>query len=202
MHYPLLVFRNSPATFNADMTGKSLRYSRAVAAIVLGVGISLPAMADELDPLFDRLKTVEPSDYKPIEEKIWQEWSKSGSPAMDLLLERGRAALEDKRIDEAIGHFTALTDHAPQFAQGWHARATAYYEAQLYGPAIADLQIALRLEPRHFGAMSGLAVILEDLDRPAQALEVLREVEAIHPHREDLRARIDKLEKLTAGQQI
>ena len=184
------------------MTGKSLRYSRAVAAIVLGVGISLPAMADELDPLFDRLKTVEPSDYKPIEEKIWQEWSKSGSPAMDLLLERGRAALEDKRIDEAIGHFTALTDHAPEFAQGWHARATAYYEAQLYGPAIADLQIALRLEPRHFGAMSGLAVILEDLDRPAQALEVLREVEAIHPHREDLRARIDKLEKLTAGQQI
>ncbi|WP_255449541.1 tetratricopeptide repeat protein [Shimia ponticola] len=184
------------------MTGKTLRHSCAVAAFLAGVGISLPVWADTLDPLFERLQTVEPGEYKPIEDKIWQEWAKSGSPAMDLLLERGRAALEDDRVEEAIEHFTALTDHAPDFAQGWHARATAYYEAELYGPALSDLQVALRLEPRHFGALSGLAVILQDLDRPAQALEVLRAVEAIHPHRENLQERIDQLEKLTAGQRI
>ncbi|MEM1302370.1 MAG: tetratricopeptide repeat protein, partial [Pseudomonadota bacterium] len=182
------------------MTGKTLRHKCAVAAFVAGVGISLPLSADTLGPLFERLKSVDAEDYQPIEDKIWQEWSKSGSPAMDLLLERGRAALEDDKVGEAIEHFTALTDHAPDFAQGWHARATAYYEAKLYGPAIADIQMALRLEPRHFGALSGLAVILEDLDRPTQALEVLRAVEAIHPHRENLRERIDRLEKRTAGQ--
>ena len=174
----------------------------AVAAFALGVGISGPVFGDQLDPLFERLLNVEPHDYKPIEEKIWAEWSKSGSPAMDLLLQRGTEAIESERYGEAIEHLTALTDHAPEFAQGFHARATAYYQSKLYGPAIADLETALRLEPRHFGALSGLAVILEELDQLDQALEVYRAVEAIHPNRENLRDRIEHLETLTAGEPI
>lgn len=121
---------------------------------------------------------------------------------MDLLLKRGQQAMEAERYAEAIDHFTALTDHAPDFAQGWHARATAYYQRKLYGPALADIQTALRLEPRHFGALSGLAVILEELDRPAQALEVYRAVEAIHPQRENLRAKIEQLQTMTEGRAL
>ncbi|MEM8591115.1 MAG: tetratricopeptide repeat protein [Pseudomonadota bacterium] len=167
------------------------------------VGFSLPhAVADELDPLFERLQSVDAAEYQPIEQKIWREWSKSGSPAMDLLLKRGEEAMEAGDLVKAIEHFTALTDHAPEFAQGFHARATAYYRSEKYGPALADIEVALSLEPRHFGAMTGLAVIFEELGYEAEALEVYYEVRAIHPHRENLSETIDRLEKATAGQQL
>lgn len=173
----------------------------AVAAFLFAVGISLPrsVSADDLQPLFDRLQNVDPADYAPIEEKIWREWSKSGSPAMDLLLKRGEDAMEASDWEKAIEHLTALTDHAPGFAQGFHARATAYYNVGKYGPALADLRRALALEPRHFGAMSGLATIFEELGLTDEALEVYYEVRAIHPHRENLSQTIERLEKQTAG---
>ena len=155
-----------------------------------------------MEPLFERLLNVESTDYLPIEEKIWREWSKSGSPAMDLLLERGEDAMEAGEYSRAIEHLTALTDHATGFAQGFHARATAYYNVEKYGPALADLERALALEPRHFGAMSGLAVILEELGMQEEALEVYYEVRAIHPHRENLSETIERLEKATAGRQL
>ena len=177
----------------------------AVAAFCLSVGFSVPPATSQvvdLDPLFDRLQKVESADYLPIEEKIWREWSKSGSPAMDLLLKRGEDAMEAGDYPLAIEHLTALTDHAPGFAQGFHARATAYYNVEKYGPALADLERALALEPRHFGAMSGLAVILEELGMQDEALEVYYEVRTIHPHRENLSETIERLEKATAGRQL
>ena len=176
----------------------------AVAAFFLLVGISLPqsSAAEDLQPLFDRLQSVDAADYAPIEEKIWREWSKSGSPAMDLLLKRGEDAMESEDWEKAIEHLTALTDHAPEFAQGYHARATTYYNVGKYGPALSDLQRALALEPRHFGAMSGLATIFEELGLEEEALEVYYEVRAIHPHRENLSIAIERLEKKTAGRAI
>jgi len=145
---------------------------------------------------------VDASAYRPIEEKIWREWSKSGSPAMDLLLKRGEEALEKGDYTKAIEHLTALTDHAPGFAQGFHARATAYYNVDKYGPALADLEVVLALEPRHFGALSGLAVIFEEVGLPEDALEIYYEVRAIHPHRENLSETIERLEKATAGRRL
>ncbi|MCH2076984.1 MAG: tetratricopeptide repeat protein [Rhodobacteraceae bacterium] len=176
----------------------------AVAAFLLTVGISgpSPAVADDLQALFDRLQSVDAADYQPIEEKIWREWSKSGSPAMDLLLKRGEDSMESDDWEKAIEHLTALTDHAPRFAQGFHARATAYYKVGKYGPALEDLRNALALEPRHFGAMSGLATIFEELGLEEEALEVYYEVRAIHPHRENLSTAIERLEKKTAGRAI
>ena len=66
----------------------------------------------------------------------------------------------------AIEHFTALVDHAPEFAEGYNARATAYFQNGQYGPSLEDIRQTLMLNPRHFGAMSGLALILEELGRP------------------------------------
>lgn len=121
---------------------------------------------------------------------------------MDLLLKRGEEALEKGDYTKAIEHLTALTDHAPGFAQGFHARATAYYNVDKYGPALADLEVVLALEPRHFGALSGLAVIFEEVGLPEDALEIYYEVRAIHPHRENLSETIERLEKATAGRRL
>lgn len=156
----------------------------------------------KLDELFDRLKAADAPQAGRIEQEIWIEWSKSGSAAMDLLLERGRRTMGEGQIDVAVEHFTALVDHAPEFAEGWNARATAYYQMGQIGPSMADIARTLSLNPRHFGALSGLAMILEELDRPAQALEVRQAVQAIHPHAAGVSEAIDRLKARLEGRSL
>ena len=118
---------------------------------------------------------------------------------MDLLLERGRDAMEAGDYGAAVEHLTALVDHAPDFPEGWNARATAYFLSGLIGPSIEDIRHTLILEPRHFGALSGLAIIFEDMGRPEQALEAWLAVRAIHPHMPDLDETIKRLERQVSG---
>lgn len=156
----------------------------------------------KLDELFDKLKTADEAAAKRIEQEIWIEWSKSGSAAMDLLLERGRAAMGNGALDLAVEHLTALVDHAPEFAEGWNARATALYQQGEIGPALSDIGKTLELNPRHFGALAGLAMILEELDRKEQALEVWQAVQAIHPFAEGISQSIERLEADLEGRSL
>ncbi|NRA98676.1 MAG: tetratricopeptide repeat protein [Rhodobacteraceae bacterium] len=160
------------------------------------------AQNSELDPLFESLRDADPDAARQIEERIWVEWSKSGSPAMDMLLDRGREALEAGDAKIAVEHFSALIDHAPEFAEGYNARALAYYQLDLYGPAVADIQQTLALNPRHFGALSGLAVIFEEAGMTEGALEAWRAVEALHPNREGLEGAIKRLERQVEGRAL
>lgn len=135
-----------------------------------------------LDGLFAELKDPANEDWQSAEDKIWREWSKSGSRAMDLLLERGRDAIAAGDYDAAVEHLSALIDHAPGFAEGWNARATAFFLMDQYGLSVADIQQTLALNPRHFGAMSGLGSILERTDRLKDALAVYTKALEVHPH--------------------
>ncbi|TGD43679.1 tetratricopeptide repeat protein [Pseudotabrizicola sediminis] len=171
-----------------------------VAALVAVFLLATPAVADEpLDGLFDKLKSADARAAARLEREIWNEWSKSGSPAMDLLLQRGRDALAAGNTGEAINHLTALTDHAPDFAEGWNARATAYYQAGQFGPSISDIARALTLNDRHFGAMAGLGAMYEELDNPQKALEVYRAALAIHPNLRGVSVAVERLEAKVAG---
>ncbi|MGB1235158.1 MAG: hypothetical protein ACPG5U_05445 [Planktomarina sp.] len=160
------------------------------------------AQTSGMDALFDRLQTVAPEDAPSIVAKIELEWSKSGSPAMDLLLRRGRKALEADQVDEAINHFTALTDHAPEFAEGWHALAIAYFDKEQFGVAMGAIERTLALEPRHFGAMEGLMVLLDDAGHTDQALRVVSLIEAIHPHHPQLSSYKERLEAKSSGRKL
>ncbi len=148
-----------------------------------------------VDELLSRLARPEQPGWQQIEQAIIREWSKSGSPAMDLLLQRGRDALEEGDTGIALEHLTALTDHAPDFAEGWNTRATAHFQDGHFGLAMRDLARALELEPRHFGAMIGLATILREVGREKEALDVLRRVHAINPHRPNV---VEGIERLSA----
>jgi tetratricopeptide (TPR) repeat protein len=178
------------------------RFLNRVVASVFALALASAAPAEDLDALFDRLKGAGAEEAGRIESLIWIEWSKSGSPAMDLLLQRGRDALAAGELDLAIAHFTALIDHAPEFAEGWNARATAYFQAGLFGPSVADIAETLRLNPRHFGALSGFGMILEETGRKAEALEVYRAALAIHPHLQGVIDAIARLEKDAAGENL
>lgn len=166
------------------------------------VGTPVFGQTDKLDGLFDKLKTADAMEAARIEQEIWIEWSKSGSAAMDLLLERGQEAMAMGDMTTAIEHFTALIDHAPDFAEGWNARATAYYQAGQIGPALADIGQTLRLNPRHFGALEGLAMIFQELEEPEKALEVWKAVEAIHPHAAGVSDAIKEIETDLEGREL
>jgi tetratricopeptide (TPR) repeat protein len=181
--------------------------NRAVALIVIaliGLLVQLAAtgaraQTQSLDDLFAALKIAGPEDWEPIEKNIWLEWSKSGSKAMDLLLERGKAEMTRGNFPDAIGHFSALIDHAPEFSEGWNARATAFFLADEYGLSMADIRQTLLLEPRHFGAMAGLGMILERLERPKNAMKIYLEAQKVHPNRPDVLQAIERLKEKIEG---
>ncbi len=175
-----------------------------VAAVTACLTLLFPAFADdaELDALFESLQNASPDTVQQIEMQIYRIWSQSGSQAMDLLLERGRKAHAEGDFGLAIEHFSALVDHAPDFAEGYNARATAYFQTGRFGQSLADIQQTLLLNPRHFGAISGLAAILEQIGRPEDALEALRAVEKLSPHREGLLDAISRLERKVEGEAI
>ncbi len=176
-------------------------FKSAVAALALAASGAV-AGAEDLDPLFEALRSAEGEAAEQIAGRIWEEWSETGSPAMNLLLNRGREALEAGDTPLAIEHFSALIDHAPEFAEGYNGRATAYFQAGLYGPSLADIRAVLALNPRHFGALGGLALILEEIGEPAGALEAYRAVEALHPSRDGLQEAIRRLERDVGGEDI
>lgn len=171
----------------------------AATLVFLTMGGQVFAQDARLTPLFETLGKVSAEDAKSIERKIMLEWSKSGSAAMDLLLDRGQKAMVADKVDVAIGHFTALTDHAPEFAEGWSNLAEAYFKAEKLGPAMSALERALALEPRHFVSMFGLMTILEDAGHSNKALEVGQMIRTIHPHFEGLSDRISRLESALEG---
>ncbi|WP_289041665.1 tetratricopeptide repeat protein [uncultured Aliiroseovarius sp.] len=157
--------------------------------------------AAQLDRLFDQLAQADDSNWKALEDEIWDLWSRSGSATFDFLLNRGRKALEGGDLEAAIEHLTALTDHAPEFAEGWNARATAFYLSGRLGLSLDDIARVLTLEPRHFSALSGLGMIMEELGDPKAALEAYRHSLAIHPRNPRVKEAVQRLE-LAAGRDI
>lgn len=192
------------------MKNRQALHNRIVAALLpvfLACALlALPALAEDtakLDDLFARLAATEDAaEAGRIEAEIWIEWSRSGSPSMDLLFKRGQEAMEMGDAQAAIEHFTALIDHDPAFTEAWNARATAYYTAGEIGPSLADIAHVLNANPRHFGAITGLALILEESGKPEKALEAFRAAAAIHPHMADVNAAIARLEKTLEGQEL
>ncbi|GAB1362611.1 tetratricopeptide repeat protein [Rhodobacter sp.] len=199
-------------------------HNRIVAALLPVFVLCAPALAQEtagesptveapapppltgqakLDDLYTRLaQSTDAGEAGRIEAEIRIEWSRSGSPSMDLLLQRGTDALSIGNIPAAIEHFTALIDHAPDFAEAYTARATAYYAAGEIGPALADLSHALQTDPRNFDALVTLGMLLEESDKPEKALQAYRAVQAIHPWLVDVNDAIDRLAKTLEGQEL
>ena len=174
-----------------------------VTALLLTVGNSLPAAAQSsLDEMLEALKTAEPAEATRLTREIEREWAQSGSTALDMLLRRGRAALEEDNPDVAIEHLTALTDHAPDFAEGWHARATAFYMKDLYGPAISDLEKALTLNPDNYNALFGLGVMFQEFGDYMRARKAFEQVLDLHPHHENATKGLEQLKTKGIGRTL
>ena len=174
----------------------------AFAATVFLCPIAVSAQNSDVSVLMAQLRDADPVDAQRIAKEIQLEWDQSGSASADFLLKRGRDALRRGDTEAALDHLTALVDHAPMFAEGWVARAAAYFQADMYGPAVHDLEQALALNPTHFEAIIGLALIFEVIGRPHEAYEAYQQVKAIHPHHADVTEGLQRLEPLVKGQAL
>jgi tetratricopeptide (TPR) repeat protein len=163
-----------------------------------------PVVAQEtgLNGLYQELFEADENNHARIADRISGAWERSGSPAMDLLLRRGVEAMEDDDPMAAVEHLTALVDHAPDFAEGYHTRASAYYALGLMGPAIDDLRQVLVLNPRHFDAMFGVGVIMEELDQLEEAREVYEAILGIYPLDPEALGGLERLDLAIGGQSL
>ena len=156
-----------------------------------------------LDTLFAALK-IAPDDAsaKAIEDRIWALWLVSGSDTCTLLMTRVKDATDDKNFDLAIRLLDAVIALKPDYVEAWNRRATVYYLKQDYGHALADLRQVLAREPRHFGAFSGLGLILQDIGDDKHALEAYRKALAIDPHLENIPEVVKTLSEKVEGRPI
>ena len=194
---------------------KSLRGNRKSFVTFAWLGLALPAapacaestrthsaedqasMALEAD--LARLADPETRDWQVAEARVLAAWSRSGSAAVDALLERAERHLETDDAQAAISDLTVVTELAPDFAEGWNRRAIAYFAAGQIGPSLQDLGHTLRLNPRNFVALAGLGTILADTDRLDEAMAALRASLAINPHQEAVERTLKSVER-RAGQ--
>ena len=165
--------------------------------------LAMPATAQTaVDTLFDKLQETEnPIEAKQIERKIWEAWSKSESDTLDALMQGGIAVMEKGDLGRAQDIFSSMIELKPDFAEAYNKRATVRFLAGDYPGSVADIERTLKLEPRHFGALSGLGLIMERLDNLPEALRAYRRALAANPHLADapdklkeLRRRIDARE--------
>jgi tetratricopeptide (TPR) repeat protein len=156
-----------------------------------------------LDTLFDALRVAPDGESaKAIEDRIWAVWMVSGSDTCNLLMGRAKAAADEKDFDIAIKLLNAVVELKPDYIEGWNRRATMYYLKKDYAHSIADIREVLAREPRHFGALSGLGLILQEIGDDKHALEAYRKVLAIDPHQEHVAETVRSLSEKVEGRGI
>ena len=171
---------------------------RIIAVLILLV-YSLASPADQNDPaldgLFERLAvTTSDEEASNITHEIWQRWTANDDPKISQLMQIGIRALNYSTYRKALQSFDRVIEIAPEFAEGWNKRATLYYHIKEYRRSIDDIKKTLRLEPRHFGAWSGLGLVSIAQENYSGALAAFKKALSINPHISNIRRYVQKLE--------
>lgn len=167
----------------------------------------LPVAADQADPrldiLFKALKEA-PSlaDALAVENTIWTIWLESDRDGVSRLLEDGMVAMSHGAYGPAIEAFSGAIRQAPDFAEAWNKRATAYYLLGEFEASVRDIQRTLALEPRHFGALSGLGLIYLAIDNDSGARKAYEKALEIHPLMPGVKAQLQRLKDRIGGKAI
>jgi len=198
---------------------RSLAIPAIVAAVLISMPAALLAQAPEppappapesaapaqtdLDSLFSELKSAPSAEAaKAAEAAILRRFLISGSDTVDLLMTWAIDSMNKEDYPLALDILDNIVMMKPDYAEGWNKRATVYYLADEYGKSLADIRRVLSLQPKHFGALSGLGMIMRELGEKEKAKVAFREALAIDPYLDNVKKVLDELEKETAGQAI
>lgn len=156
-----------------------------------------------LDALFAELKRArDEGTARRVSTRILQQWSQSGSASIDLLMLWAQEAMDSEQNDVALDLLDQVILLAPNYAEGWNRRATVHFMNGDYPKAMADIGRVLELEPRHFGALSGMATILREDDRKEAAMRAYQRLLEIYPMMREAQTELGKLADELAGQGI
>ena len=170
--------------------------------LTLGTGLKADQRDPVLDNLFADLQAAQGKSALLVQNRIWEVWFDSGSQMVDLLLVDSREAMQMGLYGQAEEQLDAAVELAPEFAEGWNRRATLRFIRKNYVGSIEDIQKVLDLEPRHFGALSGLGMIYDRMEQPEAALQAFREALLINPHMVEIRQRAEEIEKALKDKEI
>lgn len=156
--------------------------------IVISIHFSNAVKADQNDPrldaLFSELAAAGSAQRaEQIEARIWSIWLEPPpGPNVAGAMQRGLRSMALGQGRDAMRAFDAVVTLAPDYAEGWNKRATVRYALGDLAGSIADIDRTLALEPRHFGALSGLGLVRLAQDKPAEALAAFEAALKIHPN--------------------
>ena len=156
-----------------------------------------------LDFLFGALKAApDPASAKHVEGRIWALWTQTSSDTTMLLMTRAKTAIEKKQPEVALKLLDKVVKLRPDYVEGWNRRATIYYLQNEYAKSLSDIREVLSREPRHFGALAGLGMIMQELGDDKRALDALRKALEINPHLEKLPDMVKTLTEKVEGRPI
>ena len=177
--------------------------------LAAALALSIPAVvgADQtdqrLEDLFQTLQTSSDVDkLHEVEADIWEIWYDSGKAEIDSLMLEAGGLMGSGDLIAAETIYADIIKQAPAFSEGWNRRATVRFYRQDYDGSLADIEQTLKLEPRHFGAMWGLGMILglqQDYQRAISAFEKLLEIK---PNSRDAGPRIEMLRQALARESV
>lgn len=178
---------------------------RALLMTVLAAGIAAclagaPAGADQTDPdlnaLFEQLqRTTDAADAEAIQQQIWTRWIDTDKPDRGGLMAAGILSMSSGRLRDALAAFNALSEMAPDYAEAWNKRATVRFMLGDLAGSVEDIERTLKLEPRHFGALSGLGMILTDIEQYEGAIKAYERALAVNPFSTGARQQIELLRR-------
>ena len=152
--------------------------------------------AEVLDRLFAQLRQADDKDMAAVlENAIQAMWLRSGSPTADVLMKQAGEATEAKSYGPALAILDTVVELYPDFAEGWNRRATVHFLRGDYTSSLSDIEQVLALEPRHYGALSGLGAIEKERGNGRAALRALRRAKMINPNLDSIDDRIRELEQ-------
>jgi tetratricopeptide (TPR) repeat protein len=156
-----------------------------------------------LDELFSKLKRERNEKAaERIAGQIWQEWFASGSDSIDLMMQWAQNAIEQQKFDVALDFLDEVITLSPDYAEGWNRRATLHFMMSNYAKSMSDIDHTLSLEPRHFGALSGMAQILKSTGNKEAALRAWQRVLDIYPMMRNAQSEVATLSEELAGEGI
>jgi tetratricopeptide (TPR) repeat protein len=159
--------------------------------------------ARNLDFLLGALKVApDEESAKAVEARIWALWTATPSDTAALLMTRARAAMESKDYPVALKLLDAIVKLRPDYVEGWNRRATLYYLQDDYEHSMEDIRQVLIREPRHFGALAGLGMILQETGDDRRALDAFRKALEINPHLDKIPEMVKSLSEKVEGRDI
>lgn len=158
---------------------------------------------NRLDTLFGELKRERNEKAaERIAARIWEEWNNSGSASIDLMMLWSKTAMDGKKYDVALDFLDQVVTMSPAYAEGWNRRATVHFMMQNYAKSMSDINHTLELEPRHFGALSGMGQIMKNTGHKQLALEAWQRVLDIYPMMRSAQGEVATLSEELAGEGI